>query len=456
MNRHEDDEIDLRELLRTLLKGKKIIVFFVLAAVAAAIAYTYYSRRQIGEARAVISYNYEGVDKGLEPSGGQLDVEQIKAPAILDRVILDMELHEKGISVDNLRRNIDVTPIIPEFIVERIRRARQDGQDYSYFPNEYLVKFGIRRSLGISREEGKRILDSIITAYIDYFKRHYSDEAVFSNALRGVDLYSYDYPEVSMALNNQIDIIINFLGDKKEEPMGPSFRSMETGLSFNDIIESLRLLRNVELNRMDALIASFNLTKDREQLLLSYEQRIRSTDLKRQKRKRESEIAVDMMDIFRKEQSTLLIPGIGMPGGIEMQMDSDYYGKLAEAATESGVEAERMALDIEYYREEMQRLRDDTVSDALKENAEKEVLTMIEDIEAKLTGIIKNTENTVEEYYRQKMGRAIMRLSPVEIYNNSRLKRNVILAFVLGLMLGVFFVFLRAFWKGEDSVSPPA
>ncbi|MGM0568874.1 MAG: hypothetical protein ACQESB_06645, partial [Elusimicrobiota bacterium] len=74
----------------------------------------------------------------------------------------------------------------------------------------------------------------------------------------------------------------------------------------------------------------------------------------------------------------------------------------------------------------------------------------------KLTGIIKNTEDTVEEYYQQKMGRAIMRLSPVEIYNNSGLKRNVILALVLGLMLGVFFVFLRAFWKGEESDSSSA
>lgn len=453
MEHHDIEEISLRELIETLLKGKKIIAIFTMVAILLGVVFTFASQSDVAEARTIISYNYEGIEKGLSPAGTKLDLEQIKSPLILNEVITELELDKDGITADNLRRNMDIKPIIPTFIVEKIKKLREAGdEDYSYFPNEYMIMFNIKKSLKISKSQGQKILDLVVDKYITHFNKYFSDDEILSNALKGIEVHNYDYPEASVVLKNQISIMVNYLNGKNQDAAGRAFRSKTTGMSFNDIIESLKLVRDIELNRMDSVIGAYNLTKNKEKLILSYEHKIRMTDLDRQKKSEESRIAINMMDNFKKDNnSTLLIPGMGITDGVNVDKGPDYYDKLAEMATNAGIDASGKSLDIRYYNEEIHRLTEDTVGETLKTKAAEDVMEMMANIEAKLNNLIEITDATVSEYYETKLDNSIMKLSPVELYRNSKLKLNTAISLVLGLMLGVFVVFFKAYWENTKT-----
>ena len=190
-----DEEISLRAIIEALLKGKKLIAVTVIICLLAAYLVTgflspYRDTRAIAE--AIITFNFEGIEKGLDPHGRRFDLGIIKAPVVLDKVIESLELDKDDITVDLLRNNLEIVPIVPGDVVEKIRRRIEAYdpenadiatlEDYTYYPNRFIVKFAIPKGTNIDNDRGRKILDGIIDAYIQYFYDTYSDRTVLANA----------------------------------------------------------------------------------------------------------------------------------------------------------------------------------------------------------------------------------------------------------------------------------
>lgn len=84
-------------------------------------------------------------------------------------------------------------------------------------------------------------------------------------------------------------------------------------------------------------------------------------------------------------------------------------------------------------------------------------MSLIERVDQKLNNWIELTNKTVNEYYETKYyGRAVVQLTPAEITNikYEKLVLNLAIAFVIGLMVSIFIVFFREYWrKGSNSSS---
>lgn len=443
-DRKEMEEISLRELIETLLKGKRLIAGFLAIALILSIGASYFMKENSQKAKIIISLNFNGIEDGLNPDGTKFDIQKLKSPSIIMPVIEALELEDTEITTDVIRRSISIEPIIPSHIVTYIQKQREQGEDYTYFPNEFVISMKTNKKNDLNASAAKLVLDSLIDSFANDFTSLYSEEAVLANAIGSIDYDTYDYPEISKVINNQLSIMKSYLSGKIIE--APDFRSSKTGMTFLDISKSIEIIDAVELNRMDSLIGAFNLTKNMEKLIINYEYKIQKDGLEKNKKQSELAVSKDMMNNYNRESSTVLIPGMSTEG-LEMNNSEKYYDKLVERATDAGVVASSKGHDINYYLNEINKLKNDTVDSSIKKRSEDDVLALASTIKTKLENWIEVINETASEYYEVKFSKAIMKISPVEIYNEVNMKLNVAISMVLALMLGVFVVFFREYWR---------
>jgi capsular polysaccharide biosynthesis protein len=453
-----NEEISLAELLRVIISGKWLIMLFVVVGLIASFVYIKYLSDDTGRISTIISYNYNGIEEGLDPNGKNMDVSMIKSPVVLEQVVKALSLDQLGISSDDLRLSLNITPIIPGNVTENIKRLEEQKtgnieplQKYVYYPNRYLITFKMKRKLNVSAVTAQQIVDEVVKQYQQYFYRTYSDMSVLANAIQPVDYSEYDYPEVSKVIHNQLNIFTNFLRTKLSQSDGRNFRSIATGLSFQDILESVSIIKEVDLNRLDSLIGAYNLTKNKEKLIRLYEYRIKTEELNMAQKNDEAALLTDMIQKYQKDKKLVLAAAASMEGAqlLDIEETDEYYNTLTDKYVSAGIAAKTSANMIIYYQKEIEKLLNDTVDEVVKARAEQDVNEYIPVIKERIEHWIDLTNQTVDEYYQINLfNKAITRLSPSQYTSNLGDNKMVIaIAAALALMLGVCIVFIRYYLK---------
>ena len=72
-----------------------------------------------------------------------------------------------------------------------------------------------------------------------------------------------------------------------------------------------------------------------------------------------------------------------------------------------------------------------------------------------MVDLIDTTNETLNDYYAYKYGGSIKQIAPAELVNDMNILLNLAIAFVLGLMVSVFVVFMRAYWKSTEKEVVP-
>ena len=265
-------DISLRDIIEILIKAKWITAISVIIGILFAFAvgmYMQYLQPYKGSVNMIVTFNFNGIEKGLDPYGNDFDISKAKSPAVLSKVVENLNLSSYGISEDNIRTNLKIIPIIPGNITEKIRSLQEskaqnvgDGQDYTYYPNTYLVTLNLPRSFSISSFEAREILDELFKQYKKYFYNSYFSGTLLTDEIGPTDYSVYDYPQQIEIIKNQIITLKNYLKIKNNEVGASGFRSKKSGFTFGDIIDSITVLEKVDLQNIGASIDSYNLTKD--------------------------------------------------------------------------------------------------------------------------------------------------------------------------------------------------
>ncbi len=463
MNNSSGFDISLRDIIDVFVKGKWLIALFVIIGLILSSVGYFIVTPNKASVNMMISFNFDGIEKGLDPYGNNFDISKIKSPNVLNKVVENLELSKNNISADDLRVNLELTPIIPGDVTQKIKSLEeakkqniQDIQDYTYYPNRYTITLSIPKSFTISENKSKEILDELFKQYQEYFFYSYSDRSVLANALGPIDYDKYDYPEMSEVINNQITIIQNYLKTKNKEIGASDFRSKKTGFAFADIIDSIGVLEKVDLQRIDSIIGAYNLTKNKDTLIKLYEHRIQQSELDSQKKTDEAKIYSEMLGKYQKDKNVLLVPGIDQQSSVETTGESKYYDELMEKSALAGVSAQNSVHDAAYYKTQIEKLTKDAVDIAQKQSAEKQVLALLPDIKNKLQNWINVTNDTVQEFYESQLySKAITKLSPAE-YTSVSVKTMLIYCGIgvsLGLLLGICIAFLNTYWKRSKTAT---
>ena len=280
---------------------------------------------------AVINFQYQGIEDGLDPNGAAFDINKLKSPAVIEAALGNLGITD--ISAEDVRRNIIIEGVVPEDALERItvirEMASQDASyyerilDVSYFPSQYVVH--LNKGGVMSSVETTEILNAVLESYRDYFMDTYANSDVLTITSNLIDYTEYDYIEAVSLLESQIGIMLSYVIQRKEQ--APDFRSSETGLAFGDIETSLRTIEDIELSKLASYVENVALTNDRESFEEQYNYKIRKytmelSELQVRLATVESTIAAYVKDpvvIVSSQESTQ-----------EITQKNEYYDRLIE------------------------------------------------------------------------------------------------------------------------------
>jgi len=438
------EEISLREIIEVVWKGKWLIAIITLIALILTGVGTYIMIPRTQSVVAIIEINYPGIELGQNPDGTLFDIRQLKSPYVIERALEELELENSGVKLDEVRRNIDITSIIPNEIAQRAETMIKQGQEYVYYPSEFKITYKVNKAF--SYNQGIQLIETIIDEYKKYFYTLYSDVKTIENTIGTLDFTTYDYPDIVDVININIEGIQEFLESKVEEDS--NFRSSKTGFTFADLNRSFDILKTVDTTKLESLVNTNNLTKDRDKLIKDYEYKVKRMELEMAKKNSEAEEARRLMDQFKKEDY-VLIPD-GSRNELKTENPSSYYNTLAEIAITASVEAASIKHEIEYYKNEIERLK--AVTEVNNSKLIEEADNLIESIKTKMVDLINKTNDTLSNYYSYKYGKSIKQIAPAEMVTGINVLLNMLIALIIGTVIGVFAVFIKFYWKNTESI----
>lgn len=467
-----DDGISLNDIFSSLISRKRFIalltsIAFILSLLAATF-YMLFALQSRGTVTALISFNYEGVENGLDPYGRTFDIDKLKAPIVVDNVMESMQLYDRKLTTEDIRRNTDIQGVTPDDIISKIltinKMADKDVtkleqlNELEYHPTQFMVTFKNEEKLGLSGEEAKKVLNELLKEYKNYFIDTYGDKEVLSSAIEGLEYSEYDYPEVSRVMKGQIDIITSYISDKIKK--SPDFRSKATQMSFGDIISYLNIIDEVDVSRMNSLIFAYNLTKDKNRLLSLYQYRIEQYQKEMGKRQDEANMAQDSIKNYQKNKSLLFMPGMSGETADTMEFDqkNEYYDQLMDRALDKGVAASNYGHEIEYYKKAIEKLNNTNVEETQVQKYSKEVDGLVVSIAQKLKNWADITNTTVEEYYETEIfSNAVKIPVPAEykssFLSNAKIAALAIIAFTLfAAFVAAVLVLLKKAVSGTEKI----
>lgn len=435
------EEISIKELIMTLYRNKYLIAIITLVILFASLVFSLYLNNASKEAQILIDINHTQIKEGKNPDGSTFDPYDIVAPFVLKDVIDSLDINEQ-VSINDIRSKTIIEPLVPESIQKKREfLLEKEGETLQYYPDEFLLT--ITTGGNINEQLAVQIANQIVDSYMDYFTQEYINATIVTNRLINFNTEDYDYADISNVLHMQLEDIIAF--NERIDQMDPSFRSKETGFSFNEIAETVKVIDEIDLNRIDSLISSYKLTKDKERLRVYYEYMIEQLNLKREKLASSSGVSKEMLDKLENSNQSIIKT---LNGELNDSRDS-YFTKLILRSSDFGESAADVQRQITYYERELSELEEGTALIDSNSDVKAEVVGLINQTSMNIQQWIELSNLTANEFYEKLMTKAVRPLSPAEVYSDVNIKLNLAIGLVLGLMLGIFAAFMKAMWTDD-------
>lgn len=221
----------------------------------------------------------------------ELDLNRITDASILQQALSGMTLSQP-VSVSNLQRNLSVRKILTEessraqelasaMVENNTADAYKQLQDLELkYQNRFVVSltngFGdqdSRTKLELNDAELRQLLDRILEAYNGYLVRTYADRSLPVDELTVIDPETLDYSETVEQLRTALDHLSETCTALPEETL--SLRSAVTGLSLNDLLSSVKAIRETRIDPLYSYLQANVIVKDREAMLTAARFRLR-------------------------------------------------------------------------------------------------------------------------------------------------------------------------------------
>jgi diguanylate cyclase (GGDEF)-like protein len=279
------------QIFRYLKKILPLIIVICLLATGAVYYKLSASNNYI--ASEVIHYNDEQAEKGLAPDGGKLDVNEIKSSAVMSKVVDKLGL--TGIySVDSLISRIYITPVEDKDKVAQKDAMLEVGEEYIYKPSTFIVSFAATSDEG--EEFARTILDETLDVYFEQFSQKYVNVAPANNTIENLNKNDYDFIEIMEQIDTSIENTVTTLYQRIEQ--NNYYRSTETGVSFNELVDDFNYLRQVKVSALFSKIYKYQVTKNKSVLISDYTTRIDNNNISNAKEESLVEDVVAVIEAY--------------------------------------------------------------------------------------------------------------------------------------------------------------
>ncbi|MCF7926416.1 MAG: hypothetical protein K9L74_02400 [Candidatus Izimaplasma sp.] len=441
---YHETEISIKELIEVIWRGKYLIALFTLIFLIIAIAGSVVYDKTNSQVATVAALQWTGVSKGEYPDGSRFDYN-----TAFESYVFSEAIENSGLSLDTIsvRSNFKVTPIVPSSILAQIERSIEQGEEpLNYHASEFKIELD-NGNLGISVEEGKILLNNIITQFRVDFERRFINKVQVYNIL-SEDIVEEDYLDVYDILVAQASVIEDAMTTRAQS----GYFSPTLGVSFGDISARVDIIRQLYLDKIQSRVNAYVLTKDKDFLELNYQYKIETAQLKLDKAiKKEIELQL-LLNNYDGTKTTLIIPGL-IEDGTELDLDT-YYNTLIESKIDLQNEIVDLGEDISYYQQQIQRLngQDPTFTVTTAEQAEEAVKVedSIDSAIFKLSKTIEDANIILREYTDYQTSNTIKPLMAPEYVSSVNTMLYAGVGLILGGMTGVMVVLIREYWDKEE------
>lgn len=422
----EDDEIDLMELLHTILKHKfTIVIVTILVTVIATLGgYIYNKANTINS--AIIGFNYPELQKGKNPDGSVFLRANIVPLDVINQTYEQYKGSMDKESLDEFRNSIKIEPIIPATTQTLIDNALKRGENISFTASNYEI---------ISNEKNKDILTKLVSdsvnRYINRYKPTYSVQTV------GEDIFDYDYSDSYTLLDERIKMMEMAISSYENK----SYMSNRLGYSFNMINERIKNFKNVELQDYYSYYTINGFSKNRNSRLVRIDSKIQELLLENQGLEGKAKVLKEMLQELKPTQKQLIIPNVAQEG-ININDQNDYYSKLVADYVVLNNSIEDNKVKIKLLENSKLDIKSPSAEDA--KILEKKLKVSVE----KINRIIEDMNTLSKEYIDSTYSDMIKIVSPVTTTTEGKpLVLFLGVGIILGGMLGVFLAFIKEFVK---------
>lgn len=363
--------------------------------------------------RALISFNYDGIEKGLDPAGNTFDINSVKNVQVISDALVENEIDiEKA---DAVRNAITFEGVIPPDIIDKITTyqsvfekaqngnlpAAQAMLDVTYYPTQFKVKFDYG-STDIPREDAVQVFNAILENYRDYFFDQYGYNHSLGQALSAVSYEDYDYSEAVDLFRVNLNALSDYVNAISLTDSS-RFRSKDTGVegeagltgyTFDDIAQSIDAIKKIDLARISSYVTVNNVTRDKTATIAYYQYNI--DELTRQKNAYTERLANLKTAIDSYKKDTVLVMN-GIDGSSqELSQSSEQYDKLIERYDNVATQLANVKQEINMYtqrRDGLAKGKEGTPEMAQYTEGE------LKKLDEKLNRLIDITRIAAEQYY---------------------------------------------------------
>lgn len=356
-------------------------------------------------AKALISFTYNGIEKGLDPKGRKFDINSMKNPNVIEKALTALNLDLEDI--EDVRANISFDYKIPEDAYDRLTAynsvmdkattgslaAAQAMLDVTYYPTQFTIYFDFGKA-GYNRKTGVEFLNTLLECYRDTFYEEYGYNEPLGVAVNAAEYDDYDYSQQLDLFRDSLRQVRSYLGSLSNDD-NTTFRSSVTGYTFKDISEYAKTVGSIDIDRISSYISINNVTKDKDTALAYYDYRIEN--LKRDEIEYKDRIASVEALIEKYQKDSILIFGNGTDNtNTEYATHSEQYDLLFRQKTAADANLAQTKQDINYYESRREALKNNkNSSEANIKKVEEDIASLAE----KVKQIVDLTEKTADDYY---------------------------------------------------------
>lgn len=413
-----------------------------------------------GKSFTKVSFNFEGVDEGLNPQGGVFDAQLIKSNTVLQKALSSLGWDENKIDVQTLASHMMVKGIVPTDAMNRIMPSisGKDNMQFNrvggltYHPTQYEISLAISRDMNLTTKEANQLLDAIVESFTEYFVEKYKDTQAIDVAITKIDHEAYDYSEYINLVTGQLEIIKSYMQSK--EQASKDFKSPTTHLSFGDLIAQIELIQNVEIGNVQALLDSFVITKNSKESAVVYSNMVQRMSRESDKYRQEAQMLKNIANSYQKDRQVVLGSGTLVLDTVldqDKELDEDeepLYDTLVKQAAEIENKANRLSRQVKYYEGLVANLKaqnENGTSQKVEPYIE-EVGQGIVYISNQIDKMMEDIKTTVNDYYEQEVfeGSIIPVMTPkyVSSFRSHLIKDTMILAGITFLMILLGLIYL--------------
>jgi len=439
---HDYEEISIKELIETLWGYKwLILVLTILSGLIAFMAGQVMSARS-EQVQTVVSLEWNGLVDGTYPDGERFIYNNMFESYVLSDALADAGVDT--LTTTDLRSALEIVPIIPSDVVSMIERSIEQGERITYYATEYKLMLETG-DLDIDNEQGKMLLEYLIEAFKVDFEHKYIGKALVFN-YTDTDLSKYDYSEMVDVLELQVSLLNSVLETALED--GSNFRSTSLGLGFDDLVSRLSLVKEVELNNIDARVSNYLLTKDLDLVVTRHEFMVEELSLEIEKLLMyEGALEENILD-YTGQETIVIIPGLDSEYSVDPYINTLYNELIDTQEQLSNAQADKS-----YYQnkiDEMVILYNTTYNDGVTyERQVALVENSLEDARASIGDVATDLDTMLEEYNRYITRNTVLPLTAPQVTSDVNVLLYTAIGTVLGGMVSLLVVFLRETLKKD-------